>query len=290
MTTLTCDSCGKKMTIGQQAWHFECPLCGLERSTLEANINRDNSMDEAAREAALNPIRQHNFHLLLDRLRTCFPPSSPGGRRPRLLDVGCAHGWFIEKAGQYYDVLGLEPDEQVARRAQKRKLPVRTGYFPAALADDEQFDVIVFNDVLEHIPETQTILQECERRLLPGGMILINAPDKGGFFYRTAKILSTLGRSKSFERMWQAGMPSPHLYYFNSLAISNISRHAGLAVCDEMSLPAISTRGLYKRILYAGNVSRVKALLICAGIYLLTPLIRLCPSDISVWMLKRAAA
>ena len=58
----------------------------------------------------------------------------------------------------------------------------------------------------------------------------------------------------------------------------------------ERTLSSIVTKGLYARIRYAGNVSRARAALLTAVITMGVPLIRLFPSDISVWMLRKRGA
>lgn len=286
---MTCDSCGASLQAGCREWHFVCTGCGLERSTLEPQINALDTIDETAREKALAPIRDQNFGVLLGWIGNYVDWHPITAHRPRLLDVGCAHGWFVEKAQATYDALGLEPDEAIAARALARNLPVRSGYFPQALADDERFDVIVFNDVLEHIPGVVRVLQGCAAHLAPGGLVVVNAPDRRGLFYRLSKVFCRLGRSSSFDRMWQVGMPSPHLYYFDTRSLEKAANAAGFDLIAERTLSSIVTRGLYARIRYAGNVSRVRAALLSGAIMMGVPLIRLFHSDISVWMLRKRA-
>ena len=278
------------MQVGCREWHFVCSGCGLERSTLEPRINALHTIDEIDREKALAPIRDQNFGVLLRWIGKVVDPQATTARRPRLLDVGCAHGWFVEKALETYDALGLEPDEAIATRALARNLPVRSGYFPQALRDDERFDVTVFNDVLEHIPGVVGVLKGCAAHLAQGGIVVVNAPDRRGLFYRLSKVFCRLGRSASFDRMWQVGMPSPHLYYFDTRSLGKAANAAGFDLIAERTLSSIVTRGLYARIRYAGNVSSARAALLTAAITLGVPLIRLFHSDISVWMLSKRGA
>lgn len=287
LTELPCDSCGASMQMGPRPWHFVCPGCGLERSTLEPRINDLASIDEIDRERALAPIRDRNFGVLLAWIGHYVDARATKARRPRLLDVGCAHGWFVEKAQATYDALGLEPDEAIATRALARNLPVRGGYFPQALRGDERFDAIVFNDVLEHIPDVVRVLQGCSAHLADGGIVVVNAPDCRGLFYRLSKLLCRLGRTASFDRMWQVGMPSPHLYYFDTRSLAQAAGAAGFDLIAERTLSSIVTKGLYARIRYAGNVSGLRAALIAGAITMGVPLIRVFPSDISVWVLKK---
>lgn len=283
---LRCDACGSPLLEGYRAWHFICPACGLERSTLEPRINDIATIDEVDREKALQPIRDRNFGVLLGWLaQYAAPPGS--GRRPRLLDVGCAHGWFVEQAMATYDVVGLEPDLAIAERAMKRNLPVRGGYFPQALDTGESFEAIVFNDVLEHIPGVVNVLEACASHLSDNGIVVVNAPDRRGVFYQLSKLFCRLGKTSSFERMWQVGMPSPHLYYFDRSSLARAAASAGFDLIAERSLASIVVKGLYERISYAGNVSRVRALVMTGTIALAIPFIRMLPSDISVWILRK---
>jgi SAM-dependent methyltransferase len=277
------------MFAGLEPWHFACTACGLERSTLSPRINEVESIDEIAREAALKPIRDQNFRTLVQWLNGRVG-SRAGGAKLKLLDVGCAHGWFVEAAAVDYDVLGLEPDARIAQGAQRRNLPVRKGYFPGALDAAEQFDVIVFNDVLEHIPEVKNVLSACAARLRPQGVVVVNAPDRRGLFYRLSKLLAKARRPAAFHRMWQVGLPSPHLYYFDTASMNRIAEASGFRVAAERPLPSIVAKGLYSRVHYAGTPSRLRSAVTAAGILALIPFLKLFPSDITVWALEKRTA
>ena len=289
-STVRCDACDATMSVGLHSWHLVCGSCGLERSTLRAQINELDSIDEEAREAALKPIRDENFDTLLSWLNESVPTLGRSGTRRKLLDVGCAHGWFLEKAALHYEVLGLEPDDVVARRTLQRNLPVRNGYFPQALEAREKFDVIVFNDVLEHIPDVKTVLKECAAHLQDGGVVVVNAPDSHGLFYRLSKLFVKTGRTGTFDRMWQVGLPSPHLYYFDSLSLGKIAAASGYGVIATRPLSSVGAKGLYERIRYAGDASTLRAVLMTLGVLMAIPILRLFPADIRVWVLKKQPA
>ena len=280
---MQCDLCGSAMKSGLACWHTWCPCCYLERSTLSPDINGINVMDESERTTALHALRTQNFSTLLTWLaRECPPVSSS-----RMLEVGCAHGWFMEQAQAQYHVQGIEPDMAIAALAITKGLEVRQGFFPDALTEGEVFDVIVFNDVLEHIPDVRTVLTHCHTHLAAGGHVVINAPDSRGFFYRASKWLVRLGHRQSFERMWQVGLPSPHLYYFTTRSVAKLAQVTGFTLEKSIALPAILTQDIEQRIHYAGANSRIKAHLLAGCIRALIPLIRISNPDIRVWLLKK---
>ena len=284
---LRCDACNSALSVGLEDWHLVCHSCGLEHSTLSPQINDLQSIDEIERERALKPIRDYNFGVLVEWLNERLRSHAKVNGKRRLLDVGCAHGWFLEKAATHYDVLGLEPDGAVADGAQGRNLPVRKGYFPEALNVEEKFDVIIFNDVLEHIPDVRNVLRECATRLSDDGVVVINAPDRRGLFYRLSKMFAKAGRPGAFHRMWQVGFPSPHLYYFDTRSMHKIAAASGFTVIAERPLPSIVAKGLYERINYSRNMSRLQSFVITTGILALIPFLKLFHSDISVWLLEK---
>ncbi len=96
----------------------------------------------------------------------------------RLLDVGAGWGHFVW-AGRYttFQTEGIEPSEQNAKFAsQHLNVPVKHGDFLDMNAE-EVFDVVTMWDVLEHINEPITFVQQAYRVLKSGGIVVIKVPD-----------------------------------------------------------------------------------------------------------------
>lgn len=283
-----CPSCLQIMRMGLQDWHRVCHQCTYEGSTLSVEIDVsgvDDVIDETMREEGLGHLRQHNFETLVAELAERVTASNDAGR-PRMLDVGCAHGWFLQAGREYFEVAGIEPDARIANAAMARGLPVRKGFFPDVLAADERFDVIVFNDVLEHIPDIGAALRACTRHLLPGGWVVVNAPARTGVLYQISRWMARFGMPASFERMWQKGFPSPHVHYLDDASMQAIGGHADLKISAVTTLPSISSHGLYARIRADRNISFVKAALIASILTVAGPAMRVLPADIKVWLLQ----
>lgn len=270
---------------GLAAWHRVCSGCGYEGSLLTPSINEapaHGAIDEGLRDSGLRDLREHNFAMLLDRVT----PLLPG---PRLLEVGSAHGWFVHAASaRGLDTLGIEPDEAVCAAALRSGLPLRPGYFPQALQPGERFDAIVFNDVFEHIPGAVETLAACAQRLDAGGLLVLNLPSSRGLFYRTAKAFRRAGVRGFFERLWQKGLPSPHVHYFHADNLARLGRPQGFEPIATFHLPSVRLRGLYHRIAYVRTPLRWMAPLVWAGVVAGWPLLALLP-DIFVVVFRRAA-
>ncbi|MCX5723565.1 MAG: class I SAM-dependent methyltransferase [Nitrospirae bacterium] len=100
-----------------------------------------------------------------------------------LLDVGCGDGsrtlLYAQKVGVVADhVLGIEQDVQYVEQAQERfpvaRVDLEREPFPFA---DHAVDVIVCNQVLEHLKNIFLPLREMARVVTVGGHLLIGIPN-----------------------------------------------------------------------------------------------------------------
>lgn len=279
-----CPICHNKLTVGVRPWHFVCENCKYENSNLEPTINSHSShqlIDEDDRETGLRELRIRNFNILLASIKSLKPN---GGT---LLDVGCAHGWFLDAAKNDYKVLGLEPDKTIFDATLRRGQRVRMGYFPSALEARECFDIIVFNDVIEHIPDIKHILSSCHKSLNKDGLLVINLPSSNGVFYILSKVFCRLGFVGFFERLWQKDLPSPHLHYFNSSNLIDLLKGNGFDVCSKGSLSTLGLAGLYTRVSYTGSLNPVARIFVYVNVALLLPILKILPSDIIYVIARR---
>lgn len=99
----------------------------------------------------------------------------------RLLDVGCGYGNFgalVLKEHPGTEVWGVELHEPAARIAETRLSKVVYSPFSDGIAlPDDYFDVIVFNDSLEHLPDEEAALQLARRKLRTGGTLVCSVPN-----------------------------------------------------------------------------------------------------------------
>lgn len=277
MVNKMCPICSGALSSGLESWHAVCQRCGYEKADLLPAINSEAAhrmIDESDRAVALRELRNGNFQILIAAIKHLLPE---GGR---LLEVGSAHGWFLEAAQKDFDVLGIEPDKQVISEAGQLGLPVREGFFPDILGAEEKFDIIVFNDVFEHLPNIETALDSCRQHLEQGGLLVLNLPNSKGVFYHLSKLAHRAGYKPFFERMWQKGLPSPHLHYFNFYNLLVLLEKHDFHIQTRGTLSTLDLKGLYTRISYAGNFGPItRGLVYCVAI-LAIPLLKLLPGDI----------
>jgi len=138
----------------------------------------------------------------------------PGGR---LLELGCAYGFFLEEAKPYYDVVGIELADDAAAHGRARGSNIISGVADAeTLAKLGKFDVIVMLDVIEHLPDPRETLSLCERHLNPGGIIVLTTGDFGSV---PARLLGV---------RWRLMTPPQHLWFFTRQSMLGFARSFGL--------------------------------------------------------------
>ncbi|MBL7073049.1 MAG: class I SAM-dependent methyltransferase [Candidatus Omnitrophica bacterium] len=100
-----------------------------------------------------------------------------GARRGKLLDIGCAHGFFIEAAlNTGWEASGIDLSKQAVQYAEGRGLEVSNSTLFEKKYKDNYFDVITMFYVLEHLPDPGKYLKEIHRVLKPSGVLLVRVP------------------------------------------------------------------------------------------------------------------
>src|SRR5215472_2499873 len=135
----------------------------------------------------------------------------------RLLEIGCAYGFFLEEARGFYDVAGIEIADAAVAFCRARGLFVINGVADeTVLARFGMLDVIVLLDVIEHLPDPQSVLALCREHLNPGGVIVITTGDFASLYARLA------------GPKWRLMTPPQHLWFFTPESIGRLSHSLGL--------------------------------------------------------------
>ena len=170
--------------------------------------------------------------------------------RPRLLDVGCATGMFLEVAREEgWSARGLDISDYALGRARSKGFAVERGTLPGATLPEGAFDLLTLWDVIEHVPDPSATLAACHRLLAPGGLLVMSTPDAGSL---PARVLGS--RWLGFRCL------DEHLYFFTRPHMTRLLAKAGFsvrgyhAVGKVLSLPRFVARLRY--------YSRIAALLL----------------------------
>ena len=106
--------------------------------------------------------------------------------RGRLLDIGCALGFFVELSlNRGWESQGIEISEYASNWARSRLgINVITGNFLSYNFKKEYFDAITMFYVLEHFSNVEDVIKKIYTILRKGGVLAIAIPNRGGISYR----------------------------------------------------------------------------------------------------------
>lgn len=110
-------------------------------------------------------------------------PLNKSDKRPLVLDVGCGSGALAEEIeSKGYEVWGIEIYEGAVKAAQSRisrviKADITDIPDVKSRIGQQKFDYIVFSDVLEHIYDPFTLLNEYLVFLKDGGSVAVSVPN-----------------------------------------------------------------------------------------------------------------
>jgi 2-polyprenyl-3-methyl-5-hydroxy-6-metoxy-1,4-benzoquinol methylase len=141
------------------------------------------------------------------------------GARGRLLDVGCAYGFFLDSArARGWNVHGVDLSAHAVSLARARLGPcVWLGTVEALPAGAGPFDAVTLLDTLEHLPDPVAVLTAIHRHLRPGGILFIRTVDGESL---AARWLGT---------RWPQVKPPEHLVYPAPRHLATWLRRTGFA-------------------------------------------------------------
>jgi hypothetical protein len=118
-------------------------------------------------------------------------------------------------------------------------------------------------------------------------VVVLNLPNAAGIGMRAASSLARLGMHGAYDRFWQVGFPSPHLWYFTRQGLERLARRHGFMPARFAALPTVIREGLWQRLHFdrrPGPASAVQ----CAVLWAAVPLLnRPRWSDAMVLVLRR---
>jgi methionine biosynthesis protein MetW len=151
-----------------------------------------------------------------------------------VLELGCASGYIgrilIDEKG--CRVTGVEFDQGAAAEARQRGLTVIEGsledpHFRSSV--DGQFDFVIASDVLEHLREPASALNEFKRWLAPGGLAIISVPNIASWSMR-----QQLFFRGDFEYQETGVLDRTHVHFFTWITLHKLLDEQGWSVEETM--------------------------------------------------------
>jgi SAM-dependent methyltransferase len=127
--------------------------------------------------------------------------------------------------------LDLQFNAAVLEQAGKADIRCVTGNVETDLSplEDEAHDLIVLRQLLEHLRDPRAALHQIHRKLAPGGVLVIDTPNRGGWDYRL------------FKRRYWGGYHIPrHFHLFDLASLARLLRETGYVLERQECTPSIA--------------------------------------------------
>lgn len=152
-----------------------------------------------------------------EKRAACVRPHSSG---QKLLDVGCASGYFLAAARRYgFDVEGVERSLWAAEEAKKQfDVPVTVGDVDDLKGRESWFDVVTMWHSLEHTKDPVSTLRSVSRLLRDGGILVVELPN-----YQSVD-------AKGYGAEWTGWSVPYHFWHFTPSALTQLLRQLGFEI------------------------------------------------------------
>lgn len=186
----------------------------------------------------------------------------------RVLEIGCGEGAFSKTLSPNSERWGIEPNGAAAADAKDSFYRIMAGTYGQVCKDlpEDYFDLVICNDVIEHMDDHDAFLDSIKTKMCKGGYLVASVPNM-----RYYKVLKELLLKKDWRYQDQGNMDRTHLRFFTGISLQrtlvehgfNIRKFTGvnsafpnfssifvLAKSIPLALILLLTLGYYRDILY----------------------------------------
>lgn len=209
-----CIACESRLKLLGKIGDFsvlQCPKCGLGVTSKghaheQYNAYHRDEVYIAAKEQFQNIFEKRVK--ILQKFKDSGSALEVGSSTGLLLSLLKREGWRVQ---------GIEPSKTAVQTALLRGVPTLNTTFEEAKISPVNFDAVIFNHVLEHIPDPLATLAKARRILKKDGLVLIDVPNFGSL---SAKVQGV---------NWGYTTPSEHLWHFTKDSLFLLLKKGGFA-------------------------------------------------------------
>ncbi|MBI4036871.1 class I SAM-dependent methyltransferase [Candidatus Daviesbacteria bacterium] len=188
-------------------------------------------------------------------------------KKANFLDLGCNDGLFTQfclKTIKTKNIYGVDIDNDKVKQAKKLGVKVVKCDLNEAISfKDNFFDVVMANQVIEHLYQVDNFISEIYRILKPGGYTIVSTENASSWCNIFASIMGwqIFSLTNTSSKMWGLGNPLsfykqvvPHPSARNHVRIYNIRGLKELFEAYGFKVEKISGAGYFPLPAFLGNI------------------------------------
>ncbi|NPV01305.1 MAG: class I SAM-dependent methyltransferase [Brevinematales bacterium] len=207
------------------------------------NNERYNNDESMNLKNSMNTLR---YNLIVKRIEKIMKTNPV--KNPKIIDLGCGPGHLCKSIHEKgFPVIGVDISENSLKLVREKGIPTIKADLQEKLPfKDDELDILVASEVVEHIFDTETFMSELKRVMKPGGSIIITTPNVASLARR---FLLFFGKNPYLD--YKLSGTAGHVRYFTFKNMRDFARQFGLKVVS-LETDAVNLSGsgkLYSRLL-----------------------------------------
>jgi len=234
-----CNACGLDKTkfigIREGLRVVRCRGCGLyylnplpeyKKEEIQEIYSDDYYKDHwRGGDGRFGPRMQEMLKLSAELVLNRIESYSKGGK---LLEVGCGYGEvLLEARKRGWQAQGVEISQAAVNYLQKFDLKVFGKSLEEVNFPQEEFDVVVLREALEHLTNPKDLLEEINRVIKTNGIIYLTVPNEASFYHNFFQLYYRINLAKRLKLTTSHLGPPYHLFGFSKKALTKILDSCG---------------------------------------------------------------
>jgi methionine biosynthesis protein MetW len=194
-----------------------------ERQIIEEFNNERYNNDESMNLEFLSNLQR--YEIILKKVESIIQANAI--KNPQIVDLGCGPGHlckYISEKG--YPVTGVDiSDNSLELVRQKGIKAVKANLQEKLPFEDNELDIVIATEVIEHIYDTESFMEEIKRITKPGGSIIITTPNVASLARR---FMLFFGKNPYLD--YKLSGTAGHIRYFTFRSMKDFMRQFGLQI------------------------------------------------------------
>ena len=185
-------------------------------------MDHPNTLLKNSREAATTSNPKEYYAGTRQELRPFIPTE-----HNRVLEVGCGNGGFRKNLSSNAEVWGIEPVLETSKLSERVLDRVIVGTFDDAAESlpDHFFDLVICNDVIEHMANDAAFLRDIQQKMTVDGVLMGSIPNM-----RYWPVLKALLLRKEWEYQNEGVLDRTHLRFYTIESFPKLLKSCGYEV------------------------------------------------------------